>query len=209
MRSRAMLAVLHPAIRDAILRLRLPLVGHLPFYTQMLAEPTLGYVCVSRSGSVLEANPRAHHLVACYRGKAGIQGCRTAVEDLATRAVEQARDGQPWQIKADGSPSILEVSTHQLDKVAYDLHEDVFLVEMKEVWPPRCPTDEERALQKLTRRQREILRHLARTGDSHKEIAARLGIEPATVQKHVENIHRRLDIHSRADVMTRFKNLQV
>jgi DNA-binding NarL/FixJ family response regulator len=127
------------------------------------------------------------------------------VEDLAARALGQPRGGQPWQIKADGSPSILEVSTYHLDKAAYDLHEDVFLVAMKE----ESPTEDERALQKLSDRERQVLFLLVHTSSSPKEIAARLRIELGTVRKHVENIHRKLRVCTRVDLMRRFKNLPV
>lgn len=49
----------------------------------------------------------------------------------------------------------------------------------------------------LTRRQREILALIAE-GATDKEIAAKLRIAPATAQKHVTNILRRLEVPNRA-----------
>jgi len=49
----------------------------------------------------------------------------------------------------------------------------------------------------LTRREQEVLRHLA-TGETNKEIAADLFISERTVDRHVSNIFRKLDVGSRA-----------
>jgi len=44
---------------------------------------------------------------------------------------------------------------------------------------------------------------LAATGASDKDIAAGLTVSVRTVRSHLENIYRKLDIHSRRDLMTR------
>jgi two-component system, NarL family, nitrate/nitrite response regulator NarL len=51
----------------------------------------------------------------------------------------------------------------------------------------------------LTQREREIARHIDE-GLSNKQIAARLGIEVATVKNHVHNILEKLQLHHRRDV---------
>ena len=50
---------------------------------------------------------------------------------------------------------------------------------------------------KLTRRQREVLSLIAQ-GASDKEIGARLGIKPATAQKHAASLVKRLGVPNRA-----------
>ncbi|HRI68857.1 MAG TPA: LuxR C-terminal-related transcriptional regulator [Polyangium sp.] len=54
----------------------------------------------------------------------------------------------------------------------------------------------------LTPRQAEIARLLSETGLSMKEIAGRLDLSDGTIRKHVENIYRRLGVHSRAELLT-------
>jgi DNA-binding CsgD family transcriptional regulator len=49
----------------------------------------------------------------------------------------------------------------------------------------------------LTRRQAEVLQHLA-SGASEQAIAARLGLSVRTVQKHLELIYRRLGVNNRS-----------
>lgn len=59
------------------------------------------------------------------------------------------------------------------------------------------------ALAQLTLRQREIAHLLSETGLSYKEVASRLAISEGTMRKHVENVYRRIGVHSRAELMVR------
>jgi two-component system, NarL family, response regulator NreC len=58
----------------------------------------------------------------------------------------------------------------------------------------------ERALDGLTEREQEVLGLLAE-GASNPEIGDRLGISPKTVARHRENIMRKLNLHSRSDLV--------
>jgi DNA-binding NarL/FixJ family response regulator len=55
-----------------------------------------------------------------------------------------------------------------------------------------------RAVSGLTRREKEILSMLA-DGASNDRIAERLVISPQTVRTHVQNLLRKLDLHSRVE----------
>lgn len=57
---------------------------------------------------------------------------------------------------------------------------------------------------RLTVRESEIVR-LIDDGLSNKEIAARLGIEVATVKNHVHNLLEKLQVHRRADAVDRVR----
>jgi two-component system response regulator NreC len=52
----------------------------------------------------------------------------------------------------------------------------------------------------LTNREREVLQYLAE-GTSNEEIAVSLVISPKTVERHRENIMRKLNLHSRAELV--------
>jgi DNA-binding NarL/FixJ family response regulator len=54
--------------------------------------------------------------------------------------------------------------------------------------------------QNLTKRELEILRLLG-DGLDQAEIAQRLVVTPKTVAKHIENINKKLDVHSRAEAV--------
>ena len=48
----------------------------------------------------------------------------------------------------------------------------------------------------LTRREREILEHLA-SGESNKEIARSLGVSPNTIKTHVASLYLKLEVNGR------------
>lgn len=54
-------------------------------------------------------------------------------------------------------------------------------------------------IESLTKREREVLVHVA-MGRSNKEVAGELGISVRTVETHRENLMRKLDIHSVAEL---------
>lgn len=59
---------------------------------------------------------------------------------------------------------------------------------------------DEQTLNGLTAREQEVLAHLA-DGARNVEIAETLGISPKTVARHRENIMRKLNLHSRTDLV--------
>jgi DNA-binding NarL/FixJ family response regulator len=61
-----------------------------------------------------------------------------------------------------------------------------------------CAPDE-RELEQLTPREREVLRHIAR-GYMYKEVAQRLGISTKTVEAHVSAVLRKLQLSSRHEL---------
>jgi len=62
------------------------------------------------------------------------------------------------------------------------------------------PADEKGGLDGLTDRESEVLTHLAE-GASNAEIAKALVISPKTVERHRENIMKKLNLHSRAELV--------
>jgi two-component system response regulator NreC len=61
-------------------------------------------------------------------------------------------------------------------------------------------TDEKAGLDGLTGRESEVLTHLAE-GASNDEIAKALVISPKTVERHRENIMKKLNLHSRSELV--------
>ncbi len=206
LRSHALLAALNPSICAAVLRLGLLLVAREPILAQIVEEQSLGYICVSTRGAVLEANRRAHHLVMRYREAGGITGRLRAMADFAERARDAAGGRQAWYLTASNPPSLLEVRAHRLAKETHALPEDVVLLMMKEIITPPMPLGPAPALLlRLTPRQREVALLLARTGSSYKQIADQLLISEATARKHGENVYCVLGVHSRAELTVLLK----
>ncbi|HEX8991708.1 MAG TPA: response regulator transcription factor [Anaerolineales bacterium] len=62
------------------------------------------------------------------------------------------------------------------------------------------PAEEKANLDGLTEREHEVLTYLAE-GESNEKIAESLVISPKTVERHRENIMRKLNMHSRAELV--------
>jgi two-component system response regulator NreC len=62
------------------------------------------------------------------------------------------------------------------------------------------PGNEKSGLEGLTDREREVITYLAE-GTSTEEIAVSLVISPKTVERHRENIMRKLNLHSRSELV--------
>jgi two-component system response regulator NreC len=62
------------------------------------------------------------------------------------------------------------------------------------------PSEEKSATDGLTDREHQVLTHLAE-GSSNDEIAKALVISPKTVERHRENIMRKLNLHSRSELV--------
>jgi DNA-binding CsgD family transcriptional regulator len=198
-RHKRMLAELTPAVQAAVLRTELPLVAHESLFAQIVAEQTLGYVCLSASGTVLESNRRAHELASRYHTHAGILGQRHALADLAQRARERGPGAGAWRVPGRDGVSMVEIHVHRLAHETHAVSEDVFLVMMRE-WPALPSLDLLDALAALTPRQRQIAFLLARHGLAYKEIAQALGVSEGTVRTHAERIYRLVGVHSRAEL---------
>lgn len=54
----------------------------------------------------------------------------------------------------------------------------------------------------LTDQERKVAHSLAE-GDSYKQIASQLGVSVNTVRFHIKNIYRKLQIHSKIEVVKR------
>lgn len=57
---------------------------------------------------------------------------------------------------------------------------------------------------KLTNRETDILEHLSK-GLNYNEIAGNLIISPSTVRKHIENIYKKLQVHSKLEAVLKAK----
>ena len=108
-------------------------------------------------------------------GASGYVPKRAAPEELIT-AIKAAANGEVYLY-----PSLAKL-----------LVRDFFSVEHM--------ADQKINLDGLTEREREILTHLAE-GESNDQIATLLVISPKTVERHRENIMRKLNLHSRSELV--------
>lgn len=118
--------------------------------------------------------------------RAGAQGyvLKNTVDKELSRAVEQLRAG--------GSPIN--------PGIAFQLLSEFRSAEAVEAEAPTSMDDALSALgTKLSQRETEVLKLVAR-GYADKEVAARLGISPSTVDTHVRAIFRKFSVHSRSQL---------
>lgn len=197
------LALLQPAIRAALDRMRVPLIPSEPILAQIVAEQSIGFMCLAKGGVIIEANQRMHTFVERYGEAAGVTLGRHALSEFAQRAVLETRGRPSWPLSCDEGRIWAEVTTHHLAYEAHAISQPLVLVMLREQML-RAPPPRPRILD-LGPRQGKIASLLIDTGMSYKEIAAHLRIGPGTVRSHVEDIYRRLDVHSRAELTSRYK----
>ena len=67
---------------------------------------------------------------------------------------------------------------------------------------PEWPSRSHDACQSLTPREQDVLQRLA-SGETDRQIAARLGLSPRTVHKHLEHVYRKLGVATRTAAVVR------
>ncbi|AKT40340.1 helix-turn-helix transcriptional regulator [Chondromyces crocatus] len=206
--SRATLASLNGPIRAALARIRLPFVSSQPILEQVLAEQALGYACISaRTGALLEANRKAYVLADRYRAAMNVPRSSRPLPALLRRASQPGIGGNVSMIVDGRVSSFLDLHTHFLAKETHVLPEDIILIMMRDISLPQIAPRQSRAVQpaRLTTREKEIATLLVESGLSYKQIADSLTIRTGTMRAHTENIYRKLEVHSRAELTIKMR----
>jgi DNA-binding CsgD family transcriptional regulator len=127
-------------------------------------------VLCSNNGVIEFASPQSRHLLASYLQCANGRVPLPLLRALRgrTQPIVIERDGQRLTLRAAASAGLI-----------------VLLL-----------GEDDLRLDRLTPRQRTILSHVAQ-GRTDANIASSLGIAPATVNKHLEQIYHRLGVHTR------------
>ncbi len=196
--------------------IRVLLVSDQPVYRAGLAAlladvPTLELIdaVVPRSAAEL-IHARRSDLVLWHapalRGGAGEGGITAVVRRWAippSRVIVCGEDGQPaalrevWRAGVAGWLS--QASTPADLVVAFRATAGgASLWTAEQLARIRQAEDDERKWQALTEREREVLQLVA-AGWRNKEIACRLGIQPKTVEYHVNHVLGKLAVHSRVE----------
>lgn len=133
-------------------------------------------------GEVRHAAPRARVLI-------------LSVHDEAEYVLQAVRAGAHGYLRKDSSPSELRDAVRAVDR-----GESFFspAMAMRLTDAVRVESDRRSRVSKialLTGRERDVLEGIA-NGQTNKEIAARHGISPRTVETHRESLMRKLEIHS-------------
>lgn len=118
-----------------------------------------------------------------------------SVHDEAEYVLQGVRAGAHGYLRKDSSPAELREAVRAVDR-----GESVFSPAMATRLSDALRVESDRharvsRLALLTARERDVLEGIA-NGETNKEIAARFGISPRTVETHRESLMRKLDIHS-------------
>lgn len=135
---------------------------------EQVEEDPRHIVLCSDTGVIEFASSPARRLLAGYLG---------CTQGRVPASVLRATQGRPKVVEGDGQRLIV--------RAARTAGLVVLLL-----------TEEDLRVDRLTRRQRTILEHLTR-GETDTQIAHALGIAPSTVNKHLEQIYRRLGVRTR------------
>lgn len=187
---------------------------------QALARAGEGALVADAAGRVLYWNPAAQRLLGWGPGEAvgrgscdvldnrngrGLAGCRADCPVAAARLGDSVEPFDIWTRAKSGRLMRLNVSTLAVpgERGGGTLTVHLFRDVTDRTAPPRNggPVSEGREEASLppgalTRRELEVLRLLA-GGANTRAAAERLGVSPATVRNHVQNLLGKLGVHSR------------
>lgn len=196
-------------IYEAIGRLSLPFTVGLSIHAQMLEEEETGFVCLGdgrTDRAIIEMNQRAYELACEYRKPAGLEQGRFSMHDFVEKALKKNLRTSAWQLAHPTSRSILQVRAHIMPAKCYGYAQDVRVLKLQE-WNLQSLGEEAQVFvlpelfRCLTQREREIVTLMLADGLAAQEIAYDLGRKVTTVRKHVENIHRKLEVRSTAELI--------
>ena len=118
-----------------------------------------------------------------------------SVHDEAEYVLQAVRAGAHGYLRKDSSPNELRDAVRAVDR-GESFFSTAMAVRLGDAL--RGESDRMARVSKLallTGREREVLEGIA-NGETNKEIAARYGISPRTIETHRESLMRKLDIHS-------------
>jgi DNA-binding CsgD family transcriptional regulator len=195
-RDRAVLSLLQPHLAQAYAAVaaREKARAVIDTFERELDERGAAVVLVESSRRIAHASPRAFELLDTWFGRGARSGAlpRRLSEWLVT-----ARDkfAPPMTLSDERGKVVVRV----VAGVAEDPYE-LLVIEEKRAQGPSA--ESLRATFGLTKRQSEVLA-LAARGLCDADIANELSISPATVRKHMENVHVILGVHTRSAAVVR------
>ena len=166
-----------------------------------LAEIPTGITVVSPDMRIIFGNEAFKALIPCQPG----QRLPKDLGDLIMKEMDQ------YEPPYHAEDSVIEIPFYNMDKNTYrlsitllkgrGLDEDrCYLLRLKPVIEPYSKMNVFMQEKGLTGREMEVCM-LVRNGFDNKDISARLFISPNTVKNHLRNIHRKLDVQTRTQLI--------
>lgn len=201
-RDGQVMQLLQPALKRALVGLSLPLVKSQPLLDQILRDRRTGYLLTNADGQVQEMNWRANEVVKQYFWIGPRTNYRSVIESFCSRMIarQHAENRHQYLVPDRGRQHILDISVHHLPRGLIQRPADSYLFMLTERELPARELNQ-LALNRLTPRQREIARALCKPEKTAKQIAADFDIALGTVNKHCEDMYRRLCVQSRGELV--------
>lgn len=133
------------------------------------------------------------------RAEARTEQAKTRTESAETRTEQAETRTESAKTRTEQA----EIRTEKAETRAEHAEAALKSVVQKEVSTPvpgTCPADSQRSLERLTARQREVLREIA-AGRNTKQIAALLKLSPKTVEYHRLRLMAGLNVHDIAGIV--------
>lgn len=181
-------------IRDAVARVRVPLIAGEPMLLQVAEERRMGLALCTLEGNTVQTNYLVHEHAREYFPTAS-SPTWSAVDALAECLVKRAGDGGTQLVHPLAS-CVLRADRHLLCGETHGMGRDMVLIVTQEFDVHRLSA-ENVVMRRLPPRLQETARHLVHSGRSYKQIAAAMGVREGTVRKHVERLYRAVGVRSR------------
>jgi DNA-binding CsgD family transcriptional regulator len=192
-------------LQEAMVRLSLPFTVEHSIHARVHEVDAVGFVCLGADGAIIELNQRAYELAAKYREVARVSPGRLFLEAFVKQALRKTNGGQVWQLMHPTRTAMMQIRMYVMPKEKFALSRDLPMLKMEEWSLPSAPEPDVSelppAFRSLTAKQREIAMLLVNSGLAPQEIAYQTGREAATVRKHIENIHKKLNVHSLGELI--------
>jgi DNA-binding CsgD family transcriptional regulator len=192
----SLLQTIHPHVKDAMLRLSVPLNSANPILGQIIDDQKTGYICTSANGSILEANERAFVIAFRFCPTASAHQAVGVLLDAIGKSLHKAKSGAMSVYPPEGSP--IRVMVHHLKKSLHGVSQDTRLVMLQH---DDLPSRLDEVLGILPPRQRELARLLITTNLGLKEVAVRMNASEGTTRTQRESLYKKLGVKSRTELL--------
>jgi DNA-binding CsgD family transcriptional regulator len=194
--NESLLQTIHPHVKDAMLRLSVPLNTANPILGQIIDDQKSGYICTSTNGSILEANERAFLIAFRYCPNGPPNKAIETLLDAIAKALGKSKSSLVSIPLPTGAP--IRVTVHQLKKSLHGVSQDTQLVMLQH---EDLPSRLEEVIGVLSPRRRELARLLITTNLSLKEIATRMNATEGTARTQRQQVYRTLGVNSRTELL--------
>ncbi len=205
----ASLVQMAPLIADALRLQQIPVTRGQPLLSSLMSQSRAGFAILDTSGRIRELNRSFIEMICAFLKLDNHRPNQHLMDYVLNTWMDRWKRSRESRFLADALPggTALIVSWHLLSAEVHSLPGDRYLIWIEPAGRlPDFGSEVSDVIRQLSDREREISKWLVETSLSVRDIAARLGIAPSTVRKHVEAVYRTCKVRSRHELRTLHKN---